>query len=137
MRERAGQLCPPVEFGMCPPRASRRPGVKVNKGAIWTASSNPSFHPPSHSPVTGIGLSIQWPRPPVVAHTIAAACRLLCRTQKHSRVDLFWCCQQAFSIFIPYKLQIPELHLAAEMHANNQICREEGKWWTDFPNACL
>ncbi|CAG04276.1 unnamed protein product [Tetraodon nigroviridis] len=55
VRARAGQLCPPVEFGMCPPWASRRPGVKVNKGAIWTASSNPFFHPSSHSLVTGIG----------------------------------------------------------------------------------
>lgn len=77
VRARAGQLCPPVEFGMCPPRASRRPGVKVNKGAIWTASSNPFFHPPSHSPVTWIGHFIHWPRPPAVTHTIAPACRLL------------------------------------------------------------
>lgn len=76
VRERAGQLCPPVEFGMCPPQASRRPGVKVNKGAIWTASSNPFFHPPSHSPVTGIGHFIHWPRPPAVGHTIAATCSL-------------------------------------------------------------
>lgn len=76
VRARAGQLCPPVEFGMCPPRASCRPGVKVNKGAIWTASSNPFFHPPSHSPETGIGHFIHWPHPPAVTHSIAATCRL-------------------------------------------------------------
>lgn len=45
VRGRVGQRCPPGEFGMCPPRASRRPGVKVNKGAMWTASSNPSPTP--------------------------------------------------------------------------------------------
>lgn len=58
--ERAGQLCPPGEFGMCPPRASRRPWVKVNKGATWAASSSPLYHPlfrlASHRPVTEIGL---------------------------------------------------------------------------------
>lgn len=77
VKTRAGQLCPPVEFGMCPPWASRRPGVKVNKGAIWTAFSTPFFHPPSHSPVTGTGHFIHWPRPPAITHTIAATCRLI------------------------------------------------------------
>lgn len=108
VRARAGQLCPPVEFGMCPPRASRSPEVKVNKGAIWTASSNPSFHPPSHSPGTGIGHFIHWPRPSVVTHTIAATCRLFdilwlpvqtldwalfsAVWQTHSRTGWFCCC---------------------------------------------
>lgn len=87
VRERAGQLCPPGEFGMCPPRASRGPGVKVNKGAMWTASSNPLtypfFRPSSHSPVTGIGLFIQWPRPPVAIHTCTATCCLFYILQLH------------------------------------------------------
>lgn len=90
VRERAGQLCPPGEFGMCPPRASRRPRVKVNKGAMWTASSslqqpltNPFFHPSSHSPVTGIRLFIHWPRPPLAIHTSSATCRLFYILQFH------------------------------------------------------
>lgn len=126
VRERAGQLCPPGEFGMCPPRASRRPRVKVNKGAMWTASSNlspnPFFHPSSHSPVTGIRLFIHWPRPPLAIHTSSATCHLfyilqfhvqtwgqgplstVCNslTVKHSRVaavdGLRQGCKQCFSI---------------------------------------
>lgn len=87
VRDRAGRLCLPGEFGMCPPRASCRPRVKVNKGAMWTASSNPLyqplFRPSSHSPATGIGLFIQWPHPPVTIHTSTATCRLFYILQLH------------------------------------------------------
>lgn len=153
VRARAGQLCPPVEFGMCPPRASRRPGVKVNKGAIWSASSNPFFHPPSHSPVTGIGHFIHWPRPPAVTHTIAATCRLFyilrlrVQTLDWALFSAVWhrytlgqtrsgAADSLSSIFIFHKLQIPALHLAAGMHANTAMCRGKlVQWWIGFPNV--
>lgn len=74
--ERAGQLCPPGEFGMCPLQASCGPGVKVNKGAMWTASRNPLSYPSSYTLVTGIGLFMQLPRPLKAIYTSSATCRL-------------------------------------------------------------
>lgn len=149
VRARAGQLCPPVEFGMCPPRASRRPGVKVNKGAIWTASSNPFFHPPRNRNWTlyplatpSCGHPYHRCHMPSFLHSPAPCpdirrSPLLCsRTKIRSRADSFWCCQQPFSIFILHKLQIPALLLAAGMHANAAIYRGKlAQWWSDFPNA--
>lgn len=142
VRERAGQLCPPGEFGMCPPWASRGPGVKVNKGAMWTAScnplTNPFFRPSSCSPVTGIGLFIHWPRPPVAIHTSTATCRLfyilklhvqtwgqgplstVCNslTLKHSRVaavyGLWRRCKQRLSMCVKYSQMQTHFPLHAE-----------------------
>lgn len=51
--ERAGQLCPPGEFGMCPPWASCRPGVKVNKRGDADRLQQPPLPSPfffHHSP---------------------------------------------------------------------------------------
>lgn len=76
--ERAGQLCPPGEFGMCPPRASCGPGVKVNKGAMRTASSSrfSTLHPTPQQQKSG--LFMRWPRPPEAIHTSTATCCLSC-----------------------------------------------------------